>query len=202
MNKLNRYSSFGKSNNSQNGKVAANTFGFKKKGKGIQCHECEGFGHIQSECANILKKKGKSLNTNWSDEESEGSQEDDEDQVRNYVAFNIVTNCDIMKDYVIIITKSVATPVATSGTIATPAATSSATLDEFDDSRSECNSDDDLSNEEIQSAYKEMYNKLIQVCRINKSLEIRVVELHKEKDVVKKAVINYKFLATEKERKL
>ena len=63
MNKMNKYSSSSKSNNSQKGKVVANTFGFKKKGKGIQCHDYEGFRHIQSECANTLKKKGKSLNT-------------------------------------------------------------------------------------------------------------------------------------------
>ncbi|GMN21398.1 hypothetical protein TIFTF001_047272 [Ficus carica] len=54
-----------------------------------------------------------------------------------------------------------------------------------------------------------MYNKLIQVCKINKSLEIRVAELHKKKDVLKKkkdvlkkVVINYEFIATKKERKL
>ena len=46
-----------------------------------------------------------------------------------------------------------------------------------------------------------MYNKLVQVCQINKSLEIHVAKLYKDKDVLKKAVINYKFLAIEKERK-
>ena len=34
---------------------------FEKSGKGIKCHECEGFGHIQSECATYLKCKKKSL---------------------------------------------------------------------------------------------------------------------------------------------
>ncbi|KAH1129246.1 hypothetical protein J1N35_000624, partial [Gossypium stocksii] len=34
----------------------------KEMKQGIQCHECHGFGHIQVECANTLKKKkGKSL---------------------------------------------------------------------------------------------------------------------------------------------
>ena len=43
-----------------------------------------------------------------------------------------------------------------------------------------------------------MHNKLIQVCKINKSLEIHVVELYKEKDVLKKDVINYEFLVVKK----
>ena len=30
---------------------------FYVKNKGIQCRECEGFGHIQAECANVIKKK-------------------------------------------------------------------------------------------------------------------------------------------------
>ncbi|GMN68635.1 hypothetical protein TIFTF001_037686 [Ficus carica] len=84
-----------------------------------------------------------------------------------------------MKDYAVTATKSVATPIATSGTVVTPAATSFATVAEFDDSGSDYSSDDDLSDEEIQEAYKEMYNNLIQ-----------------------KAVINCEFLAAEKEKKL
>ena len=42
-------------------KTMANTSDLKKKGKTIQCREYEDFGHIQSECANTLKKKGKSI---------------------------------------------------------------------------------------------------------------------------------------------
>ncbi|GMN45434.1 hypothetical protein TIFTF001_014623 [Ficus carica] len=64
-------------------------------------------------------------------------QEYGEDEVSNHVAFNIVTNCDTMKDSVVTITKSVTTPVAT-----TPA-TSFATAAEFDDSELDCSSDDD-----------------------------------------------------------
>ena len=51
------------------------------RSKGIQCRECEGFGHIQAECANTLKKKNKSLNATWSDGDSDGSREDDSDLV-------------------------------------------------------------------------------------------------------------------------
>ncbi|GMN28144.1 hypothetical protein TIFTF001_001933 [Ficus carica] len=67
-----------------------------------------------------------------------------------------------MKDSAITVTKSIATPVTTSGTVATPPVTSSQTVAKFDDFGSACSSDDDdLSFEDIQRAYKEMYNKLI-----------------------------------------
>ncbi|GMN47305.1 hypothetical protein TIFTF001_016482 [Ficus carica] len=102
------------------------------------------------------------------------SQEYDEDQVSNHVAFNIVTDRNAAKNYVVV-TKAVVTPAGIVETV---------------------------SDEDIQRAYKEMYSKGIQVCKINKTLEIHVDELCKEKDVLKRAVINYEFLTAEKERKL
>jgi hypothetical protein len=48
------------------------------QGKGVQCHECEGFGHIRSECATYLKKQRKSLNVSWSDEEDSECEMDNE----------------------------------------------------------------------------------------------------------------------------
>ncbi|GAU37336.1 hypothetical protein TSUD_395170 [Trifolium subterraneum] len=44
--------------------------------KGIQCHECEGYGHIRTECGTYLRNQKKSLVALWSDEEeSEGEKE-------------------------------------------------------------------------------------------------------------------------------
>ncbi|VFQ76116.1 unnamed protein product [Cuscuta campestris] len=37
--------------------------------KGPQCFECGGFGHIQTECANNMKKKRQAFASTWSDEE-------------------------------------------------------------------------------------------------------------------------------------
>lgn len=54
------------------------------KGKGIQCYECEGFGHIQKECPNFLKKQKNGYNATLSDDEEEDS---DSDQISNFVAF-------------------------------------------------------------------------------------------------------------------
>ena len=42
--------------------------------KGVQCHKCEGYGHIRTECDTFLKKQKKSLSVCWSD----GDDSDDE----------------------------------------------------------------------------------------------------------------------------
>ena len=36
--------------------------------KGVQCFECEGYGHIRTECATYLKRQKKGLAVSWSDE--------------------------------------------------------------------------------------------------------------------------------------
>src|ERR1044072_1628596 len=41
------------------------------RAKGIQCHECEGYGHMKTECTTLLKKKKKGMMVTWSDDESE-----------------------------------------------------------------------------------------------------------------------------------
>ncbi|GAU36127.1 hypothetical protein TSUD_292870 [Trifolium subterraneum] len=51
--------------------------------KGIQCRECEGYGHIRTECATYLKKQKKSLNVTWSDEDE--SEEEGESEVVKHV---------------------------------------------------------------------------------------------------------------------
>ncbi|XP_060960691.1 uncharacterized protein LOC133031250 [Cannabis sativa] len=43
--------------------------------KRIQCRKCEGFGHIQSECANTLKMNKKSSNVTWSDDETDSNED-------------------------------------------------------------------------------------------------------------------------------
>lgn len=42
----------------------------RTKSRGIQCRECDGFGHIQAEYAN-KKKKNKSFTMSWSGDETE-----------------------------------------------------------------------------------------------------------------------------------
>ncbi|XP_019167685.1 PREDICTED: uncharacterized protein LOC109163398 [Ipomoea nil] len=50
--------------------------------EGIQCYECKGFGHIQSECATYLKRKNKTYMTTLSDDS-----DSEEDTNTNFVAF-------------------------------------------------------------------------------------------------------------------
>ena len=167
----------------------------KTKNRGIQCQKCYGYGHIKFECANTLKKKKKSHNATWSDEESEGSQEYDDDHVSNLVAFNVYTDQGVSADSV---TKCVTDNVTTN------AKTDSANSEnEGDFSDSESNSDgEELTIDAIQESYKTMFSKWVKVCEMNKSLRERVDELVKEKDVLKKTAVNYEFQATENEKKL
>ncbi|VFQ66930.1 unnamed protein product [Cuscuta campestris] len=46
--------------------------------KGPQCFECGGFGHIQTECANNMKKKRQAFASTWSDEEPDTEDTDGE----------------------------------------------------------------------------------------------------------------------------
>ncbi|KAK2401665.1 putative mitochondrial protein [Trifolium repens] len=41
------------------------------QGKGVQCHECEGYGHIRSECGTYQKRQKNGLTVSWSDEDTD-----------------------------------------------------------------------------------------------------------------------------------
>jgi hypothetical protein len=43
--------------------------------KGVQCFECEGYGHVKPECPTYLKKQKKGYSITWSDEDSEEDKE-------------------------------------------------------------------------------------------------------------------------------
>ena len=68
---------------------------------------------------------------------------------------------------------------------------------EFSKDTDSDNSDgEEPSTEDIREAYHVMYNNWLKVCKENKSLKEKVVELTKEKEVMKRAATNYEFLAT------
>lgn len=58
------------------------------KGKGIQCHECEGFVHITAECTNFLRKKKKVYTVTLFDEEYE---EESDEEMENFVIVSVFT---------------------------------------------------------------------------------------------------------------
>ena len=45
------------------------------QGKGVQCPECEGYGHIRSECGTYQKRQKKGLTVSWSDEDTDEENE-------------------------------------------------------------------------------------------------------------------------------
>ncbi|MCI21247.1 gag-protease polyprotein, partial [Trifolium medium] len=53
------------------------------QGESVQCHECESYGHIRTECATYLKKQKKGLTVTWSDEDE--SEEEVEFEVANNI---------------------------------------------------------------------------------------------------------------------
>ncbi|XP_060962238.1 uncharacterized protein LOC115703916 [Cannabis sativa] len=65
-----------------------------QKGRGIKCRECDGYGHIQAECANTLKKK-KALAATWSDsdEEKNSTASEGSDEEKQVLAF-MVQSCN------------------------------------------------------------------------------------------------------------
>jgi hypothetical protein len=62
-------------NKQQNGLKKSKPEEKNSQSKGVQCHECEGYGHIRSECGTYQKRQKKGLTVSWSDEESEEEHE-------------------------------------------------------------------------------------------------------------------------------
>ncbi|KAK2380438.1 gag-protease polyprotein [Trifolium repens] len=64
--------------------------------KGVQCHECEGYGHIRSECGTYQKRQKKGLTVSWSDEDSE----EENESARHVTALTgtCVSDCDSDED--------------------------------------------------------------------------------------------------------
>src|ERR1043165_2023170 len=61
--------------------------------RGIQCHGCEGYGHIRAKCPTFLKKQKKGMTVTWSDGDS-GS-ESEEEAAKLVTALSGVCNSDM-----------------------------------------------------------------------------------------------------------
>ncbi|KAI3463760.1 hypothetical protein Pfo_020423 [Paulownia fortunei] len=145
-------------------KSASNSslFSIDRKDKQIQCRECEGYGHIQLECANTLKKKkGRSLNITWSDADSDNNQEEHDNVVSNRVALSAKQD-KIVQSEKCYVTSHVQTPVGTSHIL--EASTDSVSKDK---EKNCSNSDEEEpSDEDIRTMCRLMYKKWLEVCKI------------------------------------
>ena len=130
------------------------------KSKGIQCRECEGYGHIQAEGANT-HKKNKSYTTTFNDEEFKEWEE----------PFN-----ELM---VLISLASIEDP---SVDAAPRAASSSQALVVCVATEVESNDDEEISDDEMVCSYKVMYEKLMEALNENKELHKQVSQLCSEKE--------------------
>ena len=117
---------------------------FETNKKGIQCRECEGFGHIQSECANTLKKK-KVMIATWSDQDFEQSDEEENSVALTSVHKGMFFSSVNYKD-VLCLNNSVQ-----------------------NNENSNSDSDDsDLDEESLKEFYKIMFDQWLKVCSENR----------------------------------
>ncbi|CAM8934302.1 unnamed protein product [Rhodiola kirilowii] len=135
----------------------------------IQCHECKGFGHIASQCANTLMKR-KAMVASFSDSESD--EEKEEGETTNFVAFT-------------------ATLGECSSTGETVPSQQELPAEYPSDS-----DDEELTQESLAQTYKDLYGKWLQLVKINKKLNDTIASISIEKEKVWQEV---EILLTQKE---
>ncbi|CAM8889891.1 unnamed protein product [Rhodiola kirilowii] len=124
----------------------------------IQCHECKGFGHIQSQCANTLMKKKKAMVASFSDSESD--EEIGGSETTNFMAF-----------------------VTTTGECSNSSETVPAQLELPGDDLSDSD-DEELMQESLAQTYKDLYEKWLLLIKVNKKLNDTVASVTIEKDQI------------------
>ncbi|CAM8886394.1 unnamed protein product [Rhodiola kirilowii] len=130
----------------------------ENKGKGIQCRECEGFGHIRAECINTQKKKN-AYAVNWSDSDSEG-------ETNNFVA---LTGCVKPKKDQSIEEETMKSP-------------------EDHILYSSYSDHDEITDEEIANNYKDLYQQWLVDIKRKTDLQNSLEDLTAEKEKLKKEV--------------
>ncbi|XP_012847829.1 PREDICTED: uncharacterized protein LOC105967762 [Erythranthe guttata] len=158
----------------------------ESKPRRIQCRECEGFGHIQSECANTLKKKKKmSLTTVWSDEEESDDDQGNNDQVTNFVAFSSKVPLDSSESTV---ASTVATVCETESRYENMCSDYDKNLNENSSFAEDPNSSSDEEEptlDEVKEVYDKMYQKWLDVVKVNNFLEKEKFVLVEENKTLK-----------------
>ncbi|XP_012840836.1 PREDICTED: uncharacterized protein LOC105961139 [Erythranthe guttata] len=154
----------------------------ESKPRRIQCRECEGFGHIQSECANTLKKKKRmSLTTVWSDEEESDDDQGNNDQVTNFVAFSSKVPLDSSES-------TVATDCETESRYESVCSDYNKNLNEnsfFAEDPNSSSDDEEPTLDEVKEVYEKMYQKWLDVVKVNNFLEKEKLVLIEENKTLK-----------------
>ena len=133
-------------NNNKNGSSGEQSDG-QNHGKGIQCRECEGYGHIQVRCPNYIRKQAKTYYATHSDGDSDDD-EQEEGKINNFVAFTVQVDQE-----------STVTP-----TVATPVHVSNDDNDDEDDN-------EELTLEEVMTNYEQLYNKWTKLVQTSSKVE-------------------------------
>ncbi|CAM8903189.1 unnamed protein product [Rhodiola kirilowii] len=124
------------------------------KGKGIQCRECEGYGHIRAECINTQKKKN-AYAVSWSDSES-----DQEGETNNFVALTSYVNNE----------------EETSNEVGSESSSENTTQ------YSSCSNNEEIIDEDFAIKYKELFQQWLNKVEQNKILHNNLTDLTKEKE--------------------
>ncbi|XP_012841324.1 PREDICTED: uncharacterized protein LOC105961635 [Erythranthe guttata] len=179
--------STGKPVNFQNSRRNSNQDNSEEsKPRRIQCRECEGFGHIQSECANTLKKKKKmSLTTGWSDEEESDDDQGNNNQVTNFVAFSSKVPLDSSESTV---ASTVATDCETESRYENMCSDYDKNLNEnsyFAEDPNSSSDEEEPTLDEVNEVYEKMYQKWLDVVKVNNFLEKEKFVLVEENKTLK-----------------
>ncbi|KAG5544371.1 hypothetical protein RHGRI_016950 [Rhododendron griersonianum] len=160
------------------------SFDKSRKPQGIQCHECHGFGHIQSECANTLKKKmKKGLKVTWDDD----SGDDDSES-----GFQIGGEWNSSASVLVATVDSPISPklLSISSSSSLESIESDKSSAELKIARNVDNEGEEFEIESIHEAYDLMYQDYMKQGKKKKELETSIKVVEKEKMSLREDLIN------------
>ncbi|CAM8917541.1 unnamed protein product [Rhodiola kirilowii] len=144
-------------------KYKSGDYSHDNKCKGIQCKECEGYGHIRVECVNTRKKKN-AYAGNWSDSES-----NQEGESNDFVALASCVNLNKERS------KGVTSKLSS----------------DDDTQYSSCSDDEEITNEEFVNNYKELFHQFLIEVERNKNHCSNLVGLKEEAAVLVAQKVEY-----------
>ena len=142
-------------NHQRENKAADSGSDSRNRRSGIRCRECDGFGHIQSECANTLKMNNNSFNSTLSDGDS-NRRRDEEDRVSHQVALTTRSARE----------KTVSKDVPPHA----PQDDLPDVYHQISTNYSDSSDEEELTDEAIIESYRDMYQNLMKVVKLNEKL--------------------------------